>query len=379
MMGAMRCLLLLTLCCLLPALEARLFDGRLLVGAELIGGRVQAAGESFPLARCEWLATQADAPAEQPDLGLAPLGVLLRDGGYLPALDLRPGTRPDHLLVTGPLGSFEVPLTLVMAWGQRPLAVEGGAAPEQDRIALVNGQELFGEVRGLQRGGLAIATDLDDETLLIPLDQIRSLRLAVVLRPPTGLSLRLVHDPALPPLLLAAETPWHLLALPEASLQASLPLPRLTVLGGDAVGLSSLEPAAVEERGAFEVVWPWARDRQIDGGPIRLRGRLFERGIVLHSFAALDYALEGAYQRFQAQCGIVDSMGYEGDCLLRVFCDGEPRFEQRLRGAADPVGLDLDLSGVRRLRIEVAIGERFDIGDHVALADARLVRVPTAP
>jgi hypothetical protein len=45
-----------------------------------------------------------------------------------------------------------------------------------------------------------------------------------------------------------------------------------------------------------------------------------------------------------------------------------------VRGGEAPASLDLDLQGVTSLRLEIALGERFDIGDHVMLADAYLVQ-----
>jgi hypothetical protein len=48
--------------------------------------------------------------------------------------------------------------------------------------------------------------------------------------------------------------------------------------------------------------------------------------------------------------------------------------EDRLRGSDPPRTLDLDLTGVQTLTLVVAQGERYDIGDHVTIADGALIR-----
>ena len=47
--------------------------------------------------------------------------------------------------------------------------------------------------------------------------------------------------------------------------------------------------------------------------------------------------------------------------------------DEHLRGGEDPVVLDLDVDGVEVLSLRVEFGHRYDIGDHVALADAWLL------
>ena len=47
----------------------------------------------------------------------------------------------------------------------------------------------------------------------------------------------------------------------------------------------------------------------------------------------------------------------------------------RLTGRDKPQAIDVSLEGVKRLEIRIAFGNRYDIGDRVAFADAYLVRM----
>ena len=55
--------------------------------------------------------------------------------------------------------------------------------------------------------------------------------------------------------------------------------------------------------------------------------------------------------------------------------DGKPLFERPdFRGDEPPADLDLDVSGVKRLTLEVDFGEGQDVGDRVVWANPRLLR-----
>jgi len=138
--------------------------------------------------------------------------------------------------------------------------------------------------------------------------------------------------------------------------------------------LSSMEPVSVREDPYFDVVWHYRRDQNLRGGSIRLGGRTFARGLSLHSRCRLTYSLGGQYRRFRALVGIDDSAGNWGHVVCQVRGDDKTLFESELKGGDAPRELDLDLAGVRLLTLFVDFGEKLDIGDRVAIADARLIK-----
>lgn len=140
------------------------------------------------------------------------------------------------------------------------------------------------------------------------------------------------------------------------------------------VYLSAAEPDNYEFEPLLERRWPLERDRALGGGPIRLGGRVYSRGIVMHSRSRAAYNLGGSFRNFAAVVGVADEVGRFGDAAVRVLGDGRVLWEAaNLRGGEPPVELALNVTGVKRLELVVDYGDALDLGDHVAWADARLV------
>lgn len=116
-------------------------------------------------------------------------------------------------------------------------------------------------------------------------------------------------------------------------------------------------------------------DQAFDGGPIRLGGRTWRKGLALHSYNEVTYRLPTGYSRFQAMAGFDDrwlALGAAPHAVLRLVLDDRVVFEQALDAGTEPVPIDVPLEGARRLKIVVDFGERADVADYVNLADARL-------
>jgi hypothetical protein len=300
-----------------------------------------------------------------------PLGVLLVDGSWLPADALLAGSKPDCLLVRGCFGVLELPLEVVAAWGD-PLP----EAPASGDVVLVESGLLAGRVQGLAGGVLAFRSPLDPEPLSLQLSDIRAARLGNPARRPNGLRLRATTDPGKPGLdLLVTADGLALAAAPLVRVDpAALGALVLRVEGGRRVYLSDLVPGTVDESGMFGVVWPFTRNQALNGGPLRLGGVLRAKGLVVHSVATLRWPLAAAYLHLRAEVGISDSVAPEGDCVAVLRGDGRELWRARVRGGEPVRRLDLDLGGVTELELTVEAGERFDIGDHLVLADAQLVK-----
>ena len=191
-----------------------------------------------------------------------------------------------------------------------------------------------------------------------------------------GPRLRAQPDPARPPLdLVLIDGVPALAAMPAVRLDpAALGGLALRVEGGHRAYLSDLPLAEVRDEGLFGVVWPHRLDRAIAGGPIRVGGLRHAKGVAVHSVARLGWDLGGGYARLRALAGIDDAVAPEGDLVAVLEGDGRELWRARIRGGERPLPLDLDVSGVKRLTLRVDAGERHDIGDHLDLADAWLVR-----
>jgi hypothetical protein len=140
------------------------------------------------------------------------------------------------------------------------------------------------------------------------------------------------------------------------------------------VDLSEMVPAEVVQRSMFDAHWPVTKDRNLQGRPIVLAGRSYSRGIAVHSYCALTFRLDGAFERFLCDVGIDESVAPHGSAVFRVTTDGKVAFESPSIGPTTPQHVDVDLKGVNVLVLECDVGDDLDLSDHGAWAGARLIR-----
>ncbi len=116
------------------------------------------------------------------------------------------------------------------------------------------------------------------------------------------------------------------------------------------------------------------KDQSLDGGKLKLGNRLYQKGLALHSRSELTYRLTDNYRRFQADFGIDGAVGPSGHVELIIFGDDKELFRGEVSGRDEPGSLDLDIAGVRRLKILVDFGMQLDIADHLNLCNARIIK-----
>jgi len=117
-------------------------------------------------------------------------------------------------------------------------------------------------------------------------------------------------------------------------------------------------------------------DRSLDGGPLSIEGRAFNKGVAVRSRTQLVYRLGREYRRFQTVVGIDDSIGARGNAKVIIRGDDRVLFTGDLSGNDKPRGkaLDLDVSGVNRLELFIDYGKNRDEGDHVDFCEARIIK-----
>lgn len=138
--------------------------------------------------------------------------------------------------------------------------------------------------------------------------------------------------------------------------------------------LSDLEPRNIEYTPFFDTVWKYRRDKHRDGGPLRVGGKEYSRGLYIHSKTLLQYRLKNEYRHFRAVMGIDDSVPGIGFVYVEIKGNGRTLYSGNVKSADPPVELDLDVSGVRDLEILVDFGDNLEICDHLDLCDARLIK-----
>ena len=176
----------------------------------------------------------------------------------------------------------------------------------------------------------------------------------------------------------------------------------LQPLGGRCTYLSDLQPTEYHQTPYLDLPWPYQADRNVTGGLLRSHGRLYLKGLGVHSTARLVYSIsplplgEGPGVRaagqetsppplrdepgvrakqFGAQLAIDDSTDGGGSVRFHVLVDGQERYASPiLRGGDPPVPISVDISAGRLLELIVDYADRADVLDHANWLDARLTR-----
>lgn len=326
-------------------------------------------------------------------LTLSPQDILAVDFGKIPGREVPPSVRMangDQVFgkVTFPTaktvkiaagwGSMTVPLRAVSAIRLNDKAPMPGSVTK-DTLVLQN-DRVEGVIESIANGKVTI--NLGGKS--VPVDHSRVLAIAFAPKPrgaESGGGLLLGIDlgggerltgrwVALTQDLLTVKLEWgENLDIPVASIS------RLEVKNGKLVYLSAQRPTEVRYTPYLDGSFPHRIDRSVSGRPIRLGGKVYSRGIGVHSRSELTYTLDGGYKTFSAMVGIDDSVITGGSVVFRVFGDDKPLFESPvLRGGDPPVPVEVSLKGVLMLRLEVDYADDGDAGDHANWADARLLR-----
>ncbi|MCB9894317.1 MAG: NPCBM/NEW2 domain-containing protein [Planctomycetes bacterium] len=117
------------------------------------------------------------------------------------------------------------------------------------------------------------------------------------------------------------------------------------------------------------------RDQAQGGGPISIRGKVYAKGLGVHSISKLTFDLNRGYKRFIASIGVDDCAGERGSVEFKVYADGKLVFESGiLRGTAPVKNIDIDVLNVSKLVLEVTAGGDDDQLDRADWANAKLVR-----
>jgi hypothetical protein len=315
--------------------------------------------------------------------------IVLADGGRLAAAVT--GADKTRLSVLSPrLGSLNLPLEslagIVFRASARPqdldamldrIARDQGRA---DRLLLDNGDEAAGLIESLSYDDIAIKGDLG--RVKVPMPRVVAVVFNPALRRPpaarAGAAWIGLND-GTRLLAAAVEVRGDALALTTvagAKWKAKAEdLVFLMPQSGRAVFLSDIRPDEYRFLPYLDMKWPYRADRNVTDGQFRCGGRLYMKGLGVHSAARLSYKLDRPWTRFQTEIGIDDSTAGRGSAGFRVFVDGKLKYASpAVRGGAPPRAVSVDLAGAKQLDLVVDYGEAGDVLDHADWLNARLVR-----
>jgi hypothetical protein len=149
----------------------------------------------------------------------------------------------------------------------------------------------------------------------------------------------------------------------------------LTLRHGPAVYLSDVTPKSYRHTPFLGVKWPLARDAAVTGRQLGVGDDYFDKGLGMHSSSVATFALDGAYNQFEALVGLDESADKPGQAKISVAVDGKIVFGPReLSGRQRSVPIWLDVRKAQELALVVDFGNFGDVSGRVNWADARLVR-----
>lgn len=166
---------------------------------------------------------------------------------------------------------------------------------------------------------------------------------------------------------LAGET-WQ---LPAAAVHG------VSYQGGKLVYLADLEPKADEQPlvGGAPVVMHWRKNAAASGDRLRAGGKTYERGIGVHSYCKLSYALGGTYALFLGEVALDASAGGSALCAWKLLGDGKELAAGEAKAETPPAKLKVDVSGIQTLELICDYGpDKDDAGDHLDWLNARLLK-----
>jgi NPCBM/NEW2 domain len=258
------------------------------------------------------------------------------------------------------------------------------ARSDTDRLILFNGDELSGEIVAMSDSAVKIRTTAGETS-------IAKEKIAAIALDP---SLAAKPDAKQPRVWVGFKDGSRLVAsaLTVDAGQAKLTtvaLPRVTVpaakviaiqpLDGRAIYLSDLKPAGYQHIPFLDLKWPYRNDRNVLGSQLRAGGRLYLKGLGMHSAARLTYELDKPYRALAAEVAIDDQTTGRGSALFRVYTDdGSGKWQLKyespiVRGGAAAVPLSVDLTGAKRLSLLVDFADHGDEQAHADWLNARLL------
>jgi hypothetical protein len=160
--------------------------------------------------------------------------------------------------------------------------------------------------------------------------------------------------------------------------QLEVPWRQVRGLESPGVRMTYLSELDFKDRNARAVVGP-VREPRLDacaaGTPLLLAGQRYTRGIGMRARSSISFALPGKWNRFRASAGLDDEKAVASrGAVFRIVADGRKRLEFEISNNGKARDVDLDVSGVKVLRLQVEAGPGFEIGDYGNWIDARLLR-----
>jgi len=116
---------------------------------------------------------------------------------------------------------------------------------------------------------------------------------------------------------------------------------------------------------------PLRKDTNLDGGPIMLQEKKYDKGLSMYAGVELRYDLAGKYKEFKALVGADSGIAEEGQgkVTVTIYCDSEKRNTFEVSTKA-PIPIAVNVKDVTTLKIVVSGSNLTNYSGHATLANA---------
>ena len=134
---------------------------------------------------------------------------------------------------------------------------------------------------------------------------------------------------------------------------------------GGFVYLTDRTPIKIEHTPFFSYKWMPRFDLNRRGGPLKLRGKTYAKGIGMQSKTLIRYDIsDQPYRQFRCVIGIDDDAGDGGSVIFRVYLDGKVVKETAVqRGGAPIVLLKVPIEKAKTLALEADYADNAHVND----------------
>lgn len=117
------------------------------------------------------------------------------------------------------------------------------------------------------------------------------------------------------------------------------------------------------------------KDKSAGGRAITVNGQTYKKGLGVLANSEIVYKLDGSFDRLSGHVGVDSEVGDKGHVMFRVFADGKQIFESPYQnGTSVKQLMDLDVKGIKELKMILINDTGATADDHGDWIDARLIR-----
>jgi dienelactone hydrolase len=128
-----------------------------------------------------------------------------------------------------------------------------------------------------------------------------------------------------------------------------------------------------EVASSSESFWRVLNDKGVEGKPLRVGGKRYNRGLGVHADSKISFSLNGKFAAFHVVPGPDDA--HKGLLEMKILVDGKEVFASgKVRSPGfQAKALHISVAGAKELTLEVTDAEDGKGGDHASWADAYLI------